>query len=57
MSLNTTQNTPFWQSYSLSSKDPTVDFPEPLEPTMAYTDPAGIDRLKSDKTEISQRLG
>lgn len=48
---------PFWQSYSLNSKEPIVDFPQPLEPTIAYTDPAGIERLKSDKTGTPERLG
>lgn len=34
-------------SYSFSRRETTVDLPEPLEPTRAVTDPAGMGRLKS----------
>lgn len=52
-----TQNTPEIGSYSLSRRDTIVDFPVPLGPTRAITEPAGMERLKSLKIDVSGRVG
>lgn len=44
-------------SYSRSRSETTVDFPEPLGPTSAVTDPDGMERLKSRNTDTSGRAG
>lgn len=44
-------------SYSRSRRETTVDLPEPLGPTSAVTDPAGMERLKSRNTGTSGRVG
>lgn len=54
---NNTQNIPAIGSYSLSRRDTMVDFPAPLEPTRAITEPAGMERLKSLKMDVSGRVG
>jgi len=51
------QNIPVIGSYSLSRRDTIVDFPVPLEPTKAITEPAGMERLKSLKMDVSGRVG
>lgn len=52
-----TQNIPEIGSYSLSRRDIIVDFPVPLGPTRAITEPAGMERLKSLKIDVSGRVG
>lgn len=44
-------------SYNRSRSETTVDFPEPLGPTSAVTDPDGMERLKSWNTDTSGRAG
>lgn len=51
------QNIPEIGSYNLSSRDTIVDFPVPLEPTRAITEPAGMERLKFLKMDASGRVG
>lgn len=51
------QNIPEIGSYSLSRRDTIVDFPVPLGPTRAIIEPAGMERLKSLKIDISGRVG
>lgn len=51
------QNIPEIGSYSLSRRDTIVDFPAPLGPTRAITEPAGMERLKSLKIDVSGRVG
>lgn len=52
-----TQTIPEIGSYSRSRRDTIVDFPEPLGPTRAITEPAGMERLKSLKIDTSGRVG
>lgn len=52
-----TQTIPEIGSYSLSRRDTIVDFPVPLGPTRAITEPAGMERLKSLKIDVSGRVG
>lgn len=54
---NNMQNIPVIGSYNLSRRDTIVDFPVPLEPTKAITEPAGMERLKSLKMDVSGRVG
>lgn len=56
-SLESRDYSPETGSYSLSSKDTTVDLPEPLGPTSAVTEPDGMERLKSWNMGTSGRAG
>lgn len=57
MNESNTKTIPEIGSYSLSRRDTIVDFPVPLEPTRAITEPAGMERLKSLKIDVSGRVG
>lgn len=52
-----TETIPEIGSYSRSRRDTIVDFPAPLGPTRAITEPAGMERLKSLKIDVSGRVG
>lgn len=52
-----TETIPETGSYSRSKRDTIVDFPVPLGPTRAITEPAGMERLKSLKIDVSGRVG
>ena len=56
-SYNVLSHSPALGSYSLSRREITVDLPEPLGPTSAVMDPAGIERLKSWNMGTSGRAG
>lgn len=48
---------PASESYSLSSNETSVDFPDPLGPTTAMMVPAGTSRLRFWKIGASLRAG